>query len=49
MFVDRQSVFIVLYSLKLYALKCEIIGFRAANIYIKSKKQQLFFKKKWLF
>ena len=45
MFVDRQSIFSVLLSLKLRTLSCEIARFQAANI-DKIKKTQAIFEKK---
>lgn len=48
MFVDRQSDFNYLLSLKIVTLSYEITGFRAANIY-KIKKTTIFFQKKVFF
>lgn len=48
MFVDRQSIFSVLLSLKFVSLSCEILRFQAANIG-KIKKTTTFFQKKLIF
>ena len=48
MFVDRQSIFSCLLSLKLLTLSVEIRRFQAANI-DKIKKTTIFLKKKVIF